>query len=67
MCFKQSSVREKFSGKIFCTTFAQKCDGRGSNITVNLEFRKFADNKLQENREFCEILYIMKNKFQRSH
>jgi hypothetical protein len=69
---KQSGTRsfsraqfEKNLGTKFCTTLVQKCDDRGIVITANLEFRKiFSDNNLQE---VFEILYIMRNKFQRSH
>jgi hypothetical protein len=40
--------------KLAAQTLVQKCDDRGRNITVNLEFRKFSDNKLQEVRVSCE-------------
>ncbi len=54
---------EKNLGAKICTTLVQKCDDRGRIITVNLEFRKFS---LKINyRKIFEILYFMRNKFQK--
>jgi hypothetical protein len=52
-------------GTEICITLVQKCDDRGIVITANLEFRKFSLTIIYKKN--FEILYIMRNKLQRSH
>jgi hypothetical protein len=62
--FSRTQFEQNLGTKI-CITLVQKCDDRGIVITANLEFRKiFSDNNY---KKIFEILYIMQNKFQRSH